>query len=66
MSLVILSWAAEARFWLLALPVASPSFCCCFSENSLIIVFCTGCRRAPAPLTPIPQLLGYNNRMLPH
>lgn len=35
--LVILSWAAEARFWLLDLPGVSPSFFCCFNENNLII-----------------------------
>ena len=38
--LVILSCAAEARFWLLAFPAVSPSFFCCFNENNLIIFKC--------------------------
>lgn len=40
---VILSWAAvKAFFWGPDFGVASPSFFCCFSENSLIILSC-GC-----------------------
>lgn len=34
---VILNWAADAFFWFPTLGV-SPSFFCCFKENSFIIV----------------------------